>query len=90
MPTQKPSKMYQFYKKYNSGSKPSKPLLSENEFLELYSEQTSNFTHSKTICMMFLETFARKSKKEKDEFITKLFRYASSDVDQSSYYVKIS
>ena len=85
-----PSKMYQFYKKYNSGSKPSKPLLSENEFLELYSEQTANFTHSKAICMMFLETFVRKSKKEKDEFITKLFRYASSDVDQSSYYVKIS
>ena len=41
---------------------------------------------------MFLEAFASTgaSKKKQHDLITKMFRYASSDVDQSSFFVKIS
>ena len=89
-----PSKAYQLYKKHNSKSKPSIDLVSEKVFLQEWAnhEQGDNFRMSKSICLMFLEAFASTgaSKKKQHDLITKMFRYASSDVDQSSFFVKIS
>ena len=89
-----PSQAYQLYKKHNSKSKPSTDLVSEKVFLQEWAnhEQGDNFRNSKSICLMFIEAFASTgtSKAKQHELITKMFRYASSDVDQSSYFVKIS
>ncbi len=89
-----PSKAYQIYKKFNSKSKPSIDLVSENTFLQEWAnhEQGDNFRMSKSICLMFIEAFASTgtSKAKQHDLITKMFRYASSDVDQSSFFVKIS
>lgn len=89
-----PSKAYQIYKKYNSKSKPSIDLVSEKVFLQEWAnhEQGDNFRMSKSICLMFIEAFASTgtSKAKQHDLITKMFRYASSDVDQSSFFVKIS
>ena len=89
-----PSKAYQLYKKHNSKSKPSIDLVSEKAFLQEWAnhEQGDNFRMSKSICLMFIEAFASTgtSKAKQHDLITKMFRYASSDVDQSSFFVKIS
>tara|TARA_B100000085_G_scaffold101918_1_gene92770 strand:- start:92 stop:652 length:561 start_codon:yes stop_codon:yes gene_type:complete len=89
-----PSQAYQLYKKHNSKSKPSTDLVSEKVFLQEWAnhEQGDNFRNSKSICLMFIEAFASTgtSKAKQHDLITKMFRYASSDVDQSSYFVKIS
>jgi hypothetical protein len=89
-----PSKAYELYKKHNSKSKPSKDLVSENTFLQQWEShsQGDNFRNSKSICLLFIDAFADTgtSISKQNDLITKLFRYASSDVDQSSYYVKIS
>ena len=89
-----PSKAYQLYKKHNSKSKPSIDLVSEKVFLQEWAnhEQGDNFRMSKSICLMFIEAFASTgtSKAKQHDLITKMFRYASSDVDQSSFFVKIS
>lgn len=89
-----PSKAYQLYKKHNSKSKPSIDIVSEKVFLQEWAnhEQGDNFRMSKSICLMFLEAFASTgaSKSKQHDLITKMFRYASSDVDQSSFFVKIS
>lgn len=85
-----PIEMYELYKKYNKLSKPSKPLLDKSMFLQSWSNSDTNFTNSKILCMYFIDGLMSGSKKKQDELITKMFRYAQSDVDQSSYYVKIS
>tara|TARA_B100000927_G_scaffold161750_1_gene130358 strand:+ start:4229 stop:5629 length:1401 start_codon:yes stop_codon:yes gene_type:complete len=89
-----PSKAYEIYKKFNSKSKPSIDLVSEKVFLQEWAnhEQGDNFRMSKSICLTFLEAFnsTGASKKKQHDLITKMFRYASSDVDQSSFFVKVS
>ena len=81
--------LYDLYKKHNSKSKPSKKILSEEDFYAELAEKDFKFKNSKLISMLFLDRLESASAKKKDEFATKLFRYAQSDVDQSSYFVKV-
>jgi len=83
------SKMYTLYKKYNSKSNPSVKLLSEKDFISQWQTKDYKFINSKVICMYFLDVLMSGSTAKKDEFITKMFKYAQSDVDQSSYFVKL-
>jgi len=82
-------KMYKLYKKYNSKSTPSIKLLTEKEFTAQWSTKDYKFINSKVICMYFLDVLMSGSTAKQDEFITKMFKYAQSDVDQSSYFVKL-
>ena len=81
--------LYKLYKKHNAASKPSKKILSEEDFYAELAEKDFKFKNSKLICMLFLDRLESASAKKQDEFTTKLFRYAQSDVDQSSYFVKV-
>lgn len=85
--------LYSYYSKYNSKSKPSQTLLTYDEFATKYKEtfksKSYKYTNSKFICMLFLDTIMSGTAKQRDEFVTKMFRYAQSDVDQSSYFVKL-
>jgi hypothetical protein len=57
--------------------------------MALLSEQEPNFLNSKIICMKFLDIIMAGNSKDRNAFATELFRYASSDTDQSSYFVKL-
>ena len=81
--------LYDLYKKHNSKSKPSRKILNEKDFYAELAEKDFKFKNSKLISMLFLDRLESGSAKKKDEFATKLFRYAQSDVDQSSYFVKV-
>ena len=87
-----PSKAYELYKKHNAKSKPNVALIPKSKFLEEWEGKEEGFQNSKTMCLMFLDVFegSGTSKKKKDEVVTSMFRYASSAVDQSSFFVKIS
>ena len=82
-------RLYELYKKYNSKSKTSKKLIEENDFYAELAGKDFKFKNSKLICMEFLDVLLGGTKTKQDEFTTKMFRYAQSDVDQSSYFVKL-
>ena len=82
-------KLYEAYKRHRAGQTLSKPLMSEEEFMSVLSEQDDVFKNSKMLCMNFLDAVMSGSGPQRDEFATALFRYASSDTDQSSYFVKL-
>jgi hypothetical protein len=81
--------LYKLYKKHNGSSKPSGKILTEEDFYASLADKDFKFKNSKLICMLFLDVLESGSTKKQHEFITKMFRYAQSDVDQSSYFVKI-
>ena len=55
----------------------------------LLGESDDNFKNSKILCMNFLDAVMSGSGPQRNDFATALFRYASSDTDQSSYFVKL-
>ena len=82
-------KLYEAYKRHNKDSKPSQPEIGKDEFTSQVSSQASNFKNSKIICLNFLDAVMSGTAQQRNEFATELFRYASSDTDQSSYFVKL-
>lgn len=81
--------LFNLYKKYNGKSSPSKSLMSDKDFYKELGKKDYKFKNSKIICMLFLDVLYSGPKAKQDEFTTKMFRYAQSDVDQSSYFVKL-
>ena len=82
-------KMYDSYKTHNQKSTPSKELIGRDEFITRVNSMDSNFTNSKILCLNFLDAVLSGNETQRNEFATELFRYASSDTDQSSYFVKL-
>ena len=52
--------------------------------------QSLNFRASKYMCMVFLETFYKGTPKQRNKVVTEMIRYAASNTDQSSYFIKVS
>lgn len=86
-------RMYNLYKKYNSKSLPMQPLMSESDFIKKLSEipklKEYNFKNSKMICLEFLDVILSGTTEQRNQLATKMFRYAESNTDQSSYFVKL-
>jgi hypothetical protein len=82
-------RMYELYEKHNSNSSPNKPLMKKEEFMVRLDNSDYKFKNSKMICLEFIDVLYSGNKLKRDEFTTKMFRYAQSDVDQSSYFVKL-
>jgi len=82
--------VYEQYLRHNNSSKPNKPVISKAEFMTEWSQKDYKFINSKVICMNFLDVIMSGTQKQRDEFTTKFFKYAQSDIDQSSYFVKIA
>ena len=40
--------------------------------------------------MLFLETFYKGTPKQRNKVVTEMIRYAASNTDQSSYFIKVS
>jgi len=82
-------KLYDGYIKHRVKQTNAKPEISQTEFYEELSKQDDNFKNSKLLCLNFLDAVMDGSIAKRNELATYLFRYASSDTDQSSYFVKL-
>jgi hypothetical protein len=82
--------MYSIYKEMNSKQGVQKDLIPETEFINTWNKSTANFRNSKSICLYFLQQFFKANKTQKDEIVGKMFLYAASNTDQSSYFIKVS
>jgi hypothetical protein len=81
--------MWDLYKKHNSKSKLSKKILKEEDFYAELAAKDYKFKNSKLMCMLFIDRVQAGTAAKRDDVTTKIFRYAQSDVDQSSYFVKV-
>ena len=84
-------KMYPLYKKYNplqTGVKV--PTISKDEFAAKLQDMKDSFKISKLIGLKFLDAFLSTQPNKRDDFITRMYLYASSATEQSSYFVKLA
>lgn len=82
----------EFYNMYIQANKkqlsPNDPL-DEETFKDLCKKQQDKFLNSKYLCLLLAESLNASSSNQKNKFMDAMFRYASSDTDQSSYYIKV-
>lgn len=88
-------KLYEMYAEVNEKGLSNDATMSKAEFsskLKTKLLEGGEFRDSKLMCLMFLTAAYNKHSNDakRNAFATDLFRYASSDTDQSSYFVKIS
>ena len=79
-----------FYNQQNTFQKADYPIVPKPEFVKTFNTQTNNFKASKYMCMLFLETFYKGTPKQRNKVVTEMIRYAASNTDQSSYFIKVS
>ena len=79
-----------FYNQQNTFQKADYPIIPEEEFIKTFNTKSSNFKSSKYMCMLFLETFYEGTPKQRNKVVTEMIRYAASNTDQSSYFIKVS
>ena len=79
-----------FYNQQNTFQKADYPIIPEEEFIKTFNTKSSNFKSSKYMCMLFLETFYKGTPKQRNKVVTEMIRYAASNTDQSSYFIKVS
>ena len=60
------------------------------EFEKLLDSKDDNWVYSKYMCLKTMEILMGGSSTKRDEFMTKVWLYAASNTDQSSYFIKIS
>lgn len=60
------------------------------KYAMLKQQESAGYLFSKYMNMRFLDIFLKQSTKVRNEIVTDFFRYASSNIDVSSYFVKIS
>lgn len=83
----------QFYKLYKAVN--SKQMgngiktINYDTFVGLVKKQNQNFINSKYICLILANILVDASSIKRNKFVNQLWRYASSDTDQSSFYIKI-
>ena len=82
--------LWQGYNRHNKNSKPSKPLMSYEDFVTNLNQQDQGYKNSKAICIAFLDAVYSGQKGKRDNLATAMFNYGSSATDQSSYFIKIS
>jgi hypothetical protein len=82
--------MYKLYVSLNSKQMVKKPVIPEAEFVAEWNKSTPNFRNSKSICLYFLQEFYRGKKSQQDDIVGRMFLYAASNTDQSSYFIKVS
>ena len=87
---------YNLYKKHFNEAKIPGNTVSFEEF-EVYANGAENapgqpggFLFSKYMNMKFIDIFLSVSQSKRDEIASDFFRYAASNTDQSSYFIKVS
>ena len=64
--------------------------LKEFETLISGTKNPDSFYFSKYMCLLFLNTIYSKSQKELNNFSTDIMRYAASNTDISTFFIKVS
>ena len=80
---------YELYEKSNNKQMTPSKVMSYSEFEKKVMQQDQKFINSKYICLMLTRSLVDSSSTQRNNFINVIFRYASSDTDQSSFYIKV-
>jgi len=80
---------YTLYKNTNSKQLKKQPLMDFERFKILVENSEDKFLNSKYAGLILIDNITKATKKKRDEFIGRIYSYASSDTDQSSFYIKL-
>jgi len=84
------TKMYDLYVKFNSfQSGKTFPIVSYTEFIQRADKKGKGFIFSKNMCLMFMNTFMETSPANRNKISTEIVRYAASNTDISSFFIKV-
>ena len=78
---------------YNQYVKYSKNPVNQKDFYKevmIAEKRNSGFISSKFLNMQLVDILESGTRKQRDELMTLIFLYASSNIDQSSYFIKVS
>ena len=84
------SKMYELYVKFNKLQTAKIPTVSFSEFKKRLKEKGASFQFSKNMCLMFLNSFIDSSPILRNKISTEIVRYAASNTEISSFYIKVN
>jgi hypothetical protein len=87
------TEFYALYKKHFKEAGISGNPVSLDEFIAYASAQAKTspgYLFSKYMNMKFIDIFLSVTKSKRDEIVADFFRYAASNTDQSSYFIKVS
>ena len=86
------NKMYTLYSQMNglqSTRGKISPVVPFDEFVAMASKKGKGFIFSKNMCLMFMNSFLESNAKAKTAISTDIVRYAASNTDISSFYIKV-
>ena len=84
-------KMYGLYVQLNSvASGPEFPVVPFDEFIKEVKSKGGGFKFSKNMCLMFMSAFLSQKQDTRDKISTDIVRYAASNTDISSFFIKVS
>ena len=84
------NKMYALYVKFNKIQTAKIPTVSLSEFKKRLKEKGASFQFSKNMCLMFLNSFVDSSPIIRNKISTEIVRYAASNTEISSFYIKVN
>ena len=84
------NKMYALYVKFNKLQTAKMPTVSLSEFKKRLKEKGASFQFSKNMCLMFLNSFLESTPIIKNKISTEIVRYAASNTEISSFYIKVN
>lgn len=80
---------YNLYKESNQKQIVPAKTIPYDEFKTMVKKQDAKFLNSKYACLKLTSSLIKSSPGQRKKFTNAIFRYASSDTDQSSFYIKI-
>ena len=81
---------YGLYKIANANQSINANTLNYETFVEKLQKSPAKFVKSKYACLYLAVALSNSSTAKRSDLVDAFYRYASSDTDQSSYYIKIS
>ena len=66
------------------------PVVDFNEFVKEIKTKGSGFKFSKNMCLMFMAAFLTQNSNIRNKISTEVVRYAASNTDISSFFIKVS
>ena len=84
-------KMYKLYVNLNEQQKPNSKIavVSFDEFVKESKLKGSGFIFSKNMCLMFMAAFLSQTLAVRNKISTEIVRYAASNTDISSFFIKV-
>lgn len=84
--------LYKLYRKYVNKQRVANPAIeykNEQDFDEARLDEAPNFTWQKLMSMRMIDSLMSGSGKQRDEFALNLIRYAASNTELSTYFIKV-